>query len=151
MSDPAATHGPFVTHGTVAWSDTDASGRYHFTAPLRWAEDAEHAFYRAADAGPPVGGFPRRAVSVAYSRPLEAGDAYTVELSVEKIGRTSIGYAWRVLGPGGPCAEGTHTVVHVDEAGRPAPLPGPLRAALGELISPSESGAGILTGERGTR
>jgi hypothetical protein len=40
MSDPAATHGPFVTHGTAAWSDTDASGRYPFTAPLRWAEDA---------------------------------------------------------------------------------------------------------------
>lgn len=130
MTDPAANRGPFAAHGTVAWSDTDASGRYHFTAPLRWAENAEHALYRTADPGTLVGGFPRRAVSVAYSRPLQAGDSYTVELSVEKLGRTSISYAWRVLGPGGPCAEGTHTVVHVDETGRPAPVPGLLRAAL---------------------
>ncbi|MCL2584546.1 MAG: acyl-CoA thioesterase [Streptosporangiales bacterium] len=132
MSAPAGP-GPFVTHGTVTWSETDASGRYHFTAPLRWAEDAEHAFYRSAGTGTIVGGFPRRAVSVDYSRPLEAGDAYTVELSAEKAGRTSIGYRWRVLGPGGPCAEGRHTVVHVDESGRPAPLPDALRAALGTI------------------
>lgn len=134
MNAPAAP-GPFVLHGTVAFSDTDASGRYHFTAPLRWAENAEHAFYRAADTGTIVGGLPRRAVSVSYSRPLEAGDEYTVELSAESVGRTSISYFWRVLGPGGPCAEGTHTVVHVDESGRPAPVPDGLRTALAALAA----------------
>lgn len=136
MTDPATARGPFVTHSMVAWSETDASGRYHFTAPLRWAEDAEHALYRTAGPGTMVGGFPRRAVSVTYSRPLAAGDSYTVELSVKKVGRTSISYAWQILGPGGPCAEGTHTVVHVDETGRPAPVPDPLRAALEKFVSP---------------
>jgi acyl-CoA thioesterase FadM len=117
-----------VVDGVVPWADTDASGRFHFTAPLRWVEDVEHRAYRTAGLDP--GRFPRRAVASTYVRPLGAGDPYTVDLVVERVGTTSIGYRWRVLSDGAVCVEGSHTVVHVGDDGRPAPLPDDLRAAL---------------------
>jgi acyl-CoA thioester hydrolase len=112
----------------VFWSETDASGSFHFTAPLRWAEDAEHALVRAAGGDP--GSFPRRAVSSSYLRPLRAGDQYTVDIAVERIGSTSITYWWRVLSGDAVCVEGGHTAVHLDGTGRPAPVPDALRSAL---------------------
>ena len=118
----------------VPWSDTDASGRFHFTAPFRWAENAEHELLRAAGFGPEP--FPRRAVTSSYLRPLMAGDPYTVDIGVEQIGSTSITYWWRVLSGGEVCVEGSHTAVHLDDSGRPCPLPDPLRAALNRHVRP---------------
>ncbi|UVS81488.1 MULTISPECIES: acyl-CoA thioesterase [Actinokineospora] len=112
----------------VTWSETDASGSFHFTAPLRWAEDAEHALVRAAGFDP--GAFPRRAVSSSYRKPLRAGDVYTVDIGVDRIGSTSITYSWRVVSGGAVHAEGSHTVVHLDGSGVPTPVPDALRAAL---------------------
>jgi acyl-CoA thioester hydrolase len=112
----------------VPWSDTDASGRFHFTAPLRWVEDVEHRAYRAAGLDP--GRFPRRAVTSSYVRSLRAGDPYTADVSVERLGTTSITYRWQVFSHGELCVEGSHTVVHVDDDSRPAPLPESLRSVL---------------------
>jgi acyl-CoA thioesterase FadM len=112
----------------VLWAETDASGSFHFTAPLRWAEDAEHALLRAAGGDP--GAFPRRAVNSSYLRPLRAGDKYTVDIGVERIGSSSITYWWRVLSGDAVCVEGGHTAVHLDATGRPVPVPDSLRSAL---------------------
>jgi acyl-CoA thioesterase FadM len=116
--------------GIVAWSDTDASGRFHFTAPWRWVENTEHAFYRSALPGIEIGRFPRRSASASYELPLQAGDTYAVELDVGHIGCSSITYRWRVLGPRGVSVTGGHTVVHIDEDGRPSPVPQALHAAV---------------------
>ncbi|MFI8092141.1 acyl-CoA thioesterase [Streptomyces sp. NPDC086080] len=116
--------------GVVAFSDTDASGRFHFTAAYRWAENTEHAFHRSVLPGIDIGRFPRRATSATYERPLTAGDTYTVDLGLDRIGNSSITYAWTVTGPAGVCVRGEHTVVHVDADGRPAPVPGALRERL---------------------
>ncbi len=116
--------------GVVRFSETDASGRFHYTHALTWAENAEHELYRAA--GLPVESFPRRAVSATFERPLRHGDAYVVELAVAKVGTSSITWTWRVLHEGQPAVTGTHTVVHVDAAGRPAPVPERLWAHLPE-------------------
>ncbi|MFG3289097.1 acyl-CoA thioesterase [Streptomyces sp. NPDC048179] len=118
------------TSGLVAWSDTDASGRFHHTAAYRWAENTEHAFYRSVMPDIDIGRFPRRATAAAYERPLRAGDSYTVRLDVEHVGNTSIAYTWTVVGPSGVCVHGEHTIVHVDAEGRPAPVPAPLRERL---------------------
>jgi acyl-CoA thioester hydrolase len=115
-------------NGVVLWAETDASGSFHFTAPLRWAEDAEHALLRAAGGDPAA--FPRRAVNSSYLRPLRAGDAYTVDIGVERIGSSSVTYSWRVLCGGEVCVEGGHTAVHLDASGRPTPVPDALRAGL---------------------
>ena len=116
--------------GVVAWSDTDASGRYHYTAAYRWAENAEHALYRSVDAAIDVGRFPRRATSALYEQPLVAGDPYAVELEVDRVGNTSISYAWTVTGPTGVAARGNHSVVHVDGSGVPTSIPDALRHRL---------------------
>lgn len=119
-----------VWHGVVAFSDTDASGWIHFTAPLRWAENAEHALIRAVAPEIDVTAFPRKAVSATYLRPLRAGDRFQVEIGLEQIGRSSITYAWHVQTEAGTCVEGKHTVVHLGAEGRPSEIPAALRTAL---------------------
>jgi acyl-CoA thioesterase FadM len=116
--------------GRVAWADTDASGWIHFTAPQRWAEECEHLVYRSLEPAVDPGRFPRRAVQVDYALPLGAGDAFTVELWVERLGRTSISYGWRVTRDGRTCVTGRHTAVQVGDDGRPASLADHLVAAL---------------------
>jgi acyl-CoA thioester hydrolase len=120
--------------GVVAFHETDASGRYHYTNALKWAENAEHALYRAA--GQPINRFPRRAVHASFERPFADGDAYEVELEVEKLGTTSITYTWKILKAGQVAVTGGHTVVHIDEAGDPSPLPDALRTALKSHLRP---------------
>lgn len=123
-----------TTSNRVFWAETDASGRFHFTAPMRWAENVEHEILGAAGIGP--SGFPRRAVNSSYLRSLRAGDPYTVDLVVERIGKTSISYSYQVLSEDAVCVEGSYTVVHVDEAGRPTPVPDTVRAALAQHVRP---------------
>lgn len=72
--------------GVVAFHETDASGRYHYTNAFKWVENAEHALYRSI--GVPAARFPRRAVQAVFDRPLMEGDEYAVELEVEKLGTT---------------------------------------------------------------
>ncbi len=113
----------------VAWADTDASGRIHCTAVFRWAEAAEHALLRGLGLSPPgnADGFPRRRVEATYHRPLWFADEFDLVLSAERIGRTSVTYAWQAIRDGQVCVEGRTVTVHVDGEGRPAPLPQALR------------------------
>jgi acyl-CoA thioester hydrolase len=113
----------------VAWADTDASGRIHFTAAFRWAEAAEHALLRRLGLSPPgnADGFPRRHVEATYHQPLRFADELDLVLSAERVGRTSVTYAWQAIRDGQVCVEGRTVTVHVDGDGRPAPLPQALR------------------------
>ncbi len=113
----------------VAWADTDASGRIHFTAAFRWAEVAEHALLRRLGLIPPgnAEGFPRRHVEASYHRPMHFADEFDLVLAAERVGRTSVTYAWQAIRDGQVCVEGRTVTVHVDGDGTPAPLPQALR------------------------
>lgn len=113
----------------VAWADTDASGRIHFTAAFRWAEVAEHALLRRLGLIPPgnAEGFPRRHVEASYHRPMYFADEFDLVLAAERVGRTSVTYAWQAIRDGQVCVEGRTVTVHVDGDGTPAPLPQALR------------------------
>jgi len=113
----------------VAWADTDASGRIHFTAAFRWAEVAEHALLRGLGLTPPrnADGFPRRRVEATYHRPMHFADEFDLVLAAERVGRTSVTYAWQAIRDGQVCVEGRTVTVHVDADGTPAPLPPALR------------------------
>lgn len=113
----------------VEFVDTDAGGRIHHTAALRWAERAEHGLLRAVG-WPDLTSFPRRHVGVEYLAPLRFGDEVDVEITATTVGRTAITYGWRVLRDGRLCVVGTTTCVHVDGDDRPVPVPEALRAAL---------------------
>ena len=127
-----------VEHLRVAWVDTDASGRIHWSSVFRWAELAEHRFLGGLGRDPDdAGAYPRRAAAVTYHRALEFDDRFEVRLGVEKAGRTSVTFGWRMVRGDELCVEGHHTVVHVDEEGRPARWPEHLRAGLApEASSP---------------
>lgn len=124
-------------HGVVRWSGTDASGRFHFTEPLIWVEEVEHAYYRAADPPTDPGTFPRRQVRSTFHHPLEAGDPYRVALTTARIGHSSITYRWSISSGETHCVDGEHTVVHVGPDGRPARVPEGVRIALAPLIDRS--------------
>jgi acyl-CoA thioester hydrolase len=119
-----------VERTRVAWVDTDAGGRIHFTAVFRWAEAAETALLRSLGLLDEWGDFPRRAVEAEYLAVLRFEDEIQVELRPEHVGTTSISYGWEILRDGEVCIRGRHTVVHVDGDGRPAPLPEAMRRAL---------------------
>ena len=119
-----------VERARVAWVDTDAGGRIHFTAVFRWAEAAETALHRAHGLFDEWGDYPRRAVEAEYLAVLRFEDEIEVELRPERVGTTSVTYAWEIRRDGEVCVRGGHTAVHVDSEGRPAPLPEKMRRAL---------------------
>ncbi|HEX4518307.1 MAG TPA: thioesterase family protein [Gaiellaceae bacterium] len=114
----------------VGWIDTDASGRIHFTAVFRWLETAEMQLYE--DLGLLEGSIrlPRRHLETDYLLPLTFGDEIDVQLSVERVGRTSINFTWQMLRDGEVAIAGRHTVVQVDDDWRPDPITGEARALL---------------------
>lgn len=114
----------------VAWVDTDAGGRIHFSNAFRWAELAETALMRSAVTLGEWGSFPRKHVEAEFNKVLTFDDEIEVRIRVERVGRTSVSYAWTISKDGEECIVGRHTVVHVDADGRPEPIPDRVRAAL---------------------
>lgn len=120
-----------VESSRVAWVDTDAGGRIHFTAAFRWAELAETALIRRLGLIDETwGDYPRRKVEAEYLKVLRFEDEIEIRLRVEKVGRTSVTYAWTIAKDGEAHVKGRHTVVHVDGEGHAEPLADTVRAAL---------------------
>jgi acyl-CoA thioester hydrolase len=120
-----------ISQARVAWIDTDAGGRIHFTAAFRWAEAAETGLMRSLGLLDVWGDYPRRAVEAEYLAVLRFEDEFEVELTVDKVGTSSITYRWEIRRLDGEvCIRGRHTAVHVDADGRPAPLSAKVRSAL---------------------
>jgi acyl-CoA thioester hydrolase len=122
-----------IYQARVAWIDTDAGGRIHFTAAFRWAEAAETGLMRSLGLLDDWADYPRRAVEAQYLAVLRFEDEFEVELAPEKVGTSSITYGWEIRRPDGEvCIRGRHTAVNVDADGRPAPLTPKVRSALAE-------------------
>lgn len=114
----------------VAWVDTDAGGRIHFSNAFRWAEVAETSLMRRIGMLEGWGDYPRKHVEAEFHRVLRFGDEFDVCLRVEAVGRTSITYTWTLERDGEVYVSGKHTIVNVDRDGRPAPVADEVRAAL---------------------
>ncbi len=114
----------------VAWVDTDAGGRIHFSNAFRWAEVAEVGLVRSVLSIEEWGDFPRKQVQAEFLKVLRFEDEIEVRLRVDRLGTTSITYAWTISKDGEPYVLGGHTVVHVGADGRPSPIPDRIRAAL---------------------
>lgn len=120
-----------VERARVAWVDTDAGGRIHFTAAFRWAETAEVALLRRLGfIDDRWGDYPRRKVEAEYLKVLRFEDEIEVRLRVDKVGRTSITYAWSICKDGEVYVKGRHTVVHVNAEGLPEALDDHVRTTL---------------------
>jgi acyl-CoA thioester hydrolase len=119
-----------VEHARVAWIDTDAGGRIHFTAVFRWVEAAETAIRRRLGLMEGWGNYPRRWVEAEFLKVLVFEDEIDVLIRADELGRTSITWAFEITRGGELCVRGRLVVVHVDGEGRPASLTEKERAAL---------------------
>jgi YbgC/YbaW family acyl-CoA thioester hydrolase len=125
---------PKFTHRVrVAFPDTDASGRIHFTAMLRYFEAAEIEFLRSLgycyrDA--PDVGFPRVRVECEYRSAVGFDDELDIAVSVKRVGTSSYTLEFAALKDGVTAANGSIVVVSVGRPGRAQALPEVLREAL---------------------
>jgi acyl-CoA thioester hydrolase len=117
----------------VAFSDTDASGRAHFSRILVFVERAEHDFLRQA--GIEVfseGGWPRVRVSCDYRKPLVFQDRIEVSLALKKVGHASLTWGFEITKGGAELvATGEMVTVKVDRKGAPAVVTEAERIILG--------------------
>ena len=134
----------------VQWVDTDASGRIHYTAALRYFEVAEHALLRRAFFEPASErGFsmPRVHVEADYEAMLAYPDEFDCTVRVEALGRSSVTFGYEIVRLDGVRAiRGRIVAVAVGADGRPMPLPERFR----EHLAPTESaGRGGALGRAG--
>jgi acyl-CoA thioester hydrolase len=109
----------------IQWFDTDASTKYHNTAPLRLMEEAEVVLLdRLGILRDVYGRLPRAHASIDYRTPLRFWDECKVRVEVSEVGRSSVTYAFSITGPEGRVAsEGTVVAVLVDDQVKPRPWP----------------------------
>ena len=89
----------FVYRRRVEFADTDTANLIHFTALLKFMEEAEHALYRSLDfvgyrwSQDSVFGMPRVSVSCDYLGAVRYGDEVDVRLQVREVRRKAIRFA----------------------------------------------------------
>jgi YbgC/YbaW family acyl-CoA thioester hydrolase len=143
---------PFSLRRRVAFSETDLAGIVHFSNILRYAEDAEHAFFRSLghSVKPRPGdgrslGYPRLKAAFRFFSPLHFEEEFEVRVLVREVRERSLTYGFEIhaLGDAEPrlCARGTMTAVCVEGVGTgkvvAVPIPSGLRAKL--EVAPEEA------------
>jgi acyl-CoA thioester hydrolase len=123
-----ATIGEFVYHRRVQYKETDASGIVHFSSFFVYAEEAEHAMWRAAGLSVEPAhteiGWPRVSASFDFFKPLRFEDEIEVRIRMVERTAKTFRYQSAILVRGEIAAIGTSTSICVRK------VPGePLRAA----------------------
>ncbi len=141
---------PDFTHRVrVAFVDTDASGRIHFTAMLRYFEAAELEFLRwlgFSHRDAPDIGFPRVRVECEYRSAIVFDDELDIAVSVKRIGSSSYTLAFTALKDGAAAAHGSIVVVCVGRSRQRAQaMPEALRGALQRARGRSAADQAILS------
>lgn len=131
---------PFRAELIVRFGDIDHAGIVYYPRFLHYFHIAMEEFFREV-----LGldyarfldehrlGLPTVHLEADFHRPLRYGDRIEVEIGPEKIGRTSIGWRYRVFrrGDDQPAAEGRLVTVNMDmESRRKAEIPDWLREGL---------------------
>ena len=127
----------------IRWADADAAGRLYFPRIFDYVGEAEGELLRkvrfARRDGKRRYDFPRVHVECQFHKVLALDDAFSLRLTVAKLGHTSIGYAFEVRRDDDEArelaAEGSFTIVVLAD-GNPVEIPPPLRAALAAASDP---------------
>ncbi len=115
----------------MMWADTDASGRIYFAAIFRWVEAVETGLFRALGTDIfTTGQLPRVHVEADYRLPLRFDDQVELEMTVAKLGTSSLGFQWVGRRDDQVAFEGSHTIVFIGEDGVSAPIPSRERGLL---------------------
>ena len=109
----------FVYKRRVEYRDTDASGLVHFTVFFAYAEEAEHAMWRAAGLSVEPGetdiGWPRVSASFDFKRPLRFEDEIEIRLRVIRKTAKTLTYQTLIVRAGEVAAVGQHTSICVSK------------------------------------
>ena len=70
----------------VAWVDTDAGGRIHFSNAFRWAEQAETSLRRELGILDGWGDYPRKRAEAEFHQVLRFEDEIDVRITPERLG-----------------------------------------------------------------
>ena len=126
---------PFTYHHQVRFDETDIAGIVHFSNFTKWVEAAEHQLLTELKI--PIfaktGGFPKVHFSINYRKPARLREKLNVELTLEKLGSSSIHYQFKILNNDLLLASGKLSTVYVTSLGSAEPLPAEWRTALLEL------------------
>lgn len=133
---------PFRYQRRVEFRDTDAAGIVHFSVFFNYMEEAECALLR--DLGMDVVmtdaegsfSFPRVSVHCDYEAPLRFGDIAMIEVSIIRLGKSSVTYRFDFSLDGEALAKGEVTAVCCRLNGKPTPMPIPtdIAAKLAKLV-----------------
>lgn len=126
----------------VRFSDTDISGRAHYSAMFRFMEAAEDEFlrslglpYAAVEKAKAVS-FPRVHVEAQFMVPLHYDEVVDMEVTVERVGETAFTLYFDASKDGKAVARGRVTAVCVSvETERPVLLPAEFADALRQAMA----------------
>ncbi|WP_411730844.1 acyl-CoA thioesterase [Paeniglutamicibacter sp.] len=122
---------------TIEWVDTDAAGHQHNSVIMRMVESAEAKLFRELGATSYFAIAPRVRHEIDYRAKLYFGQAVTTAVRIERIGTSSMDFAFKVWGHPHEgraavlAAEGRFVTVCVPQGSDgSAPWPEGIRAAL---------------------
>src|SRR6266516_1306782 len=110
--DQSGLPASIVVQRRIEWPDTDASGMYHNTAAFRFVEVAETALLeRLGFLHDVYGRHPRAHIEADFLRPLRFRDLVDIELTVARVGRSSLTYTFEMSRSGDVAVRGRVTAV----------------------------------------
>lgn len=137
---------PFRFQTRIRFIDTDASGRIHYTAMFRYFESAEIELMRTIGVSYDMTrgyNLPRVHVECDFLIMIGHDDLIDIEVSLTKLGRSSIRFEFRTLKAGEVAAKGVVIVACADrETRRSIPIPDDLRAKLSSILMEPPETAG---------
>lgn len=122
----------------ILFIDTDASGRIHYTAMFRYFEAAEIEFFRSIGVLHEHEGisFPRVHVECDYRGAIRYDDLLEIEVSIGRIGKTSVQLKFSVLNAGVEAASGNVVIASMDrQTQRATAIPQAVREKLARYLS----------------
>jgi len=103
----------------LRYADTDQMGLIYFARHLVYADEAVGKFFRGARVN--LLEWERRGVYLAvahaevdFERPLRYGEECEVEVEVERVGKSSVGFSFKVFGSGELKSQGKIIYVFID-------------------------------------
>jgi acyl-CoA thioester hydrolase len=138
------SHFHFQFRRMVEFADTDMAGIMHFSNFLRFAETAEHAFFRSlgfrvhTNSAGLRHGWPRIEVACKYRQPARFEETLEICLRLEEIRSSSLNYSFWFFGEAATrplLASGTCAIIHVEindatHEIKKTPIPAALRTKL---------------------
>lgn len=124
----------------VRFVDTDASGRIHYTAMFRYFEAAEIEFLRTLGItyNTRTYDLPRVHAECDFLRVIGNDDVIDLEVSITKIGRSSIRFEFQAFKAAELAAKGAIIAACVDrQTMQSIPIPDDFRANLSAVLSPA--------------